>query len=170
VKSRIDTAIEVDYYKHGGILPYVLRELISKAGRRPKPRRKGASRRTVFFRAPTCGFLRLRAELRPAARHGAAQGRLRPLHPPHLHGFQQERLAMRRPTRTAPISAPSSTRAATKRAPSPAHLKRLGIPVDRVYASPFCRTVETAMLAFGKAEKTNEARGGPLKSDDPKAL
>jgi aconitate hydratase len=32
VKSRIDTAIEVDYYKHGGILPYVLRELISTAG------------------------------------------------------------------------------------------------------------------------------------------
>jgi aconitate hydratase len=32
VKSRIDTAIEVDYYKHGGILPYVLRELLSKAG------------------------------------------------------------------------------------------------------------------------------------------
>lgn len=26
---RIDTAIEVDYYKHGGILPYVLRELMS---------------------------------------------------------------------------------------------------------------------------------------------
>jgi len=32
VKSRIDTAIEVDYYKHSGILPYVLRELIGKAG------------------------------------------------------------------------------------------------------------------------------------------
>ncbi|MCC6209509.1 MAG: aconitate hydratase AcnA [Burkholderiales bacterium] len=32
VKSRIDTAIEVDYYKHGGILPYVLRELIAKGG------------------------------------------------------------------------------------------------------------------------------------------
>jgi len=32
VKSRIETAIEVDYYRHGGILPYVLRELISKAG------------------------------------------------------------------------------------------------------------------------------------------
>ena len=28
VKSRIDTAIEVDYYKHGGILPYVLRGLM----------------------------------------------------------------------------------------------------------------------------------------------
>nr|WP_305367277.1 MULTISPECIES: aconitate hydratase [Nitrosospira] len=26
--SRIDTAIEVDYYRHGGILPYVLRELM----------------------------------------------------------------------------------------------------------------------------------------------
>jgi aconitate hydratase len=25
---RIDTAIEVDYYLHGGILPYVLRELM----------------------------------------------------------------------------------------------------------------------------------------------
>jgi aconitate hydratase len=26
---RIDTAIEVDYFKHGGILPYVLRELMA---------------------------------------------------------------------------------------------------------------------------------------------
>jgi aconitate hydratase len=31
VLLRIDTPIEVDYYLHGGILPYVLRELISKA-------------------------------------------------------------------------------------------------------------------------------------------
>lgn len=30
VSSRIDTPIEVDYYKHGGILPYVLREILSK--------------------------------------------------------------------------------------------------------------------------------------------
>jgi aconitate hydratase len=29
VLSRIDTPIEVDYYRHGGILPYVLRELIA---------------------------------------------------------------------------------------------------------------------------------------------
>jgi aconitate hydratase len=28
---RIDTPIEVDYYRAGGILPYVLRELVSKA-------------------------------------------------------------------------------------------------------------------------------------------
>ncbi|HET9041669.1 MAG TPA: aconitate hydratase AcnA, partial [Burkholderiales bacterium] len=31
VKSRIDTPIEVDYYRHGGIMPYVLRELLAKA-------------------------------------------------------------------------------------------------------------------------------------------
>jgi len=31
VRSRIDTPIEVDYYRHGGILPYVLRGLISGA-------------------------------------------------------------------------------------------------------------------------------------------
>ena len=48
------------------------------------------------------------------------------------------------------------------------HIKRLGIPIDRVYASPLCRTLETAMLAFGKAEKTTETRGGPVKSEDPK--
>ncbi len=29
VLCRIDTAIEVEYYKHGGILPYVLRELLN---------------------------------------------------------------------------------------------------------------------------------------------
>jgi aconitate hydratase len=28
---RIDTPIEVDYYAHGGILPYVLRELVAAA-------------------------------------------------------------------------------------------------------------------------------------------
>jgi aconitate hydratase len=31
VKCRIDTPIEIDYYQHGGILPYVLRQLIAKA-------------------------------------------------------------------------------------------------------------------------------------------
>ena len=28
VRCRIDTAIEVDYVRHGGILPYVLRQLL----------------------------------------------------------------------------------------------------------------------------------------------
>ncbi|HEX5397798.1 MAG TPA: aconitate hydratase AcnA, partial [Verrucomicrobiae bacterium] len=30
VKCRIDTPIEIDYYQHGGILPYVLRQLVGK--------------------------------------------------------------------------------------------------------------------------------------------
>src|SRR5438046_9731424 len=30
VKVRIDTPIEVDYYRHGGILPFVLRQLLSR--------------------------------------------------------------------------------------------------------------------------------------------
>src|SRR5687768_2540188 len=49
-----------------------------------------------------------------------------------------------------------------------AHVKRLRIPIGEVLASPFCRTLETARLAFGKAQATNEARGGPVRSDDPK--
>jgi aconitate hydratase len=31
VRCRIDTPIEIDYYQHGGILPYVLRLLVAKA-------------------------------------------------------------------------------------------------------------------------------------------
>jgi aconitate hydratase len=31
VICRIDTPIEVEYYVHGGIMPYVLRQLISKS-------------------------------------------------------------------------------------------------------------------------------------------
>ena len=31
VTCRIDTPIEIDYYQHGGILPYVLRQLLAKA-------------------------------------------------------------------------------------------------------------------------------------------
>jgi len=31
VTLRIDTPIEIEYYLHGGILPYVLRQLIAEA-------------------------------------------------------------------------------------------------------------------------------------------
>ncbi len=31
VRCRIDTPIEIDYYQHGGILPFVLRQLLAKA-------------------------------------------------------------------------------------------------------------------------------------------
>jgi hypothetical protein len=48
-----------------------------------------------------------------------------------------------------------------------AHLKRLRIPIGEALASPYCRTMETARLAFGSARSTNEVRGGPVRSDDP---
>ena len=48
-----------------------------------------------------------------------------------------------------------------------AAIKAFGIPIGRVRASPYCRTVETAELAFGRAEKTAEVRGGPAEANDP---
>lgn len=45
--------------------------------------------------------------------------------------------------------------------------RELKIPIERVLASPRCRTMETAMLAFGRAEKVNEVRGGPATPDNP---
>ena len=45
------------------------------------------------------------------------------------------------------------------------HVKRLKIPIGEVLASPFCRTMETARLAFGKAKPTNDVRGGPASND-----
>jgi phosphohistidine phosphatase SixA len=54
-------------------------------------------------------------------------------------------------------------------------IRTLGIPIGRVMASPFCRTVETAELAFGRAERMNEARyatgtAGPERYADLRAL
>jgi broad specificity phosphatase PhoE len=36
-----------------------------------------------------------------------------------------------------------------------AQIKRLRIPIATVYASPFCRTMETARLAFGAAKRAD---------------
>jgi len=44
------------------------------------------------------------------------------------------------------------------------HVKRLKIPIGEVLASPFCRTMETARLAFGKAAASNDVRGGPVEA------
>ena len=47
-------------------------------------------------------------------------------------------------------------------------IRALGIPIGAVLASPLCRTVETAMLAFGTAQKAPAAReGGPLPPGSP---
>ena len=48
-----------------------------------------------------------------------------------------------------------------------AQAKRLGIPVGEVLASPLCRTMETARLAFGNATPMTEVRGGPARPEDP---
>jgi hypothetical protein len=44
------------------------------------------------------------------------------------------------------------------------HVKRLKIPIGEVLASPFCRTMETARLAFGQAIATQDVRGGPVEA------
>lgn len=44
--------------------------------------------------------------------------------------------------------------------------KRLGIPVGRVLASPYCRTREVAQLAFGRYERALDVRGGPGSASD----
>ena len=46
-------------------------------------------------------------------------------------------------------------------------LRDLKIPVGKVLASPRCRTMETAMLAFGGAEGASAVRGGPAQAENP---
>lgn len=46
-----------------------------------------------------------------------------------------------------------------------AAFRELKIPVGKVLASPRCRTMETALLAFGPPEKSSEARAGPAAMD-----
>jgi phosphohistidine phosphatase SixA len=45
-------------------------------------------------------------------------------------------------------------------------MRRLRIPVTTVWASPFCRTRETAELIFGRASADARVRGGPARTDD----
>jgi len=46
-------------------------------------------------------------------------------------------------------------------------IRALAIPVGRVIASPYCRTLETGMLIFGRAERNNDVRGGPGTAHSP---
>ena len=43
-----------------------------------------------------------------------------------------------------------------------AEIERLKLPIGEVRASPYCRTIETATLIFGRADRAPEARGGPM--------
>jgi broad specificity phosphatase PhoE len=46
-------------------------------------------------------------------------------------------------------------------------LRDLDIPIGSVLASPYCRTMETAKLLFGRATATPAVRGGPAQPDSP---
>ncbi len=46
-----------------------------------------------------------------------------------------------------------------------AAVRRLDIPIGKVLSSPFCRTSETATLAFGRTEKSRDLIGGPVSND-----
>jgi len=48
-----------------------------------------------------------------------------------------------------------------------AALETLAIPVGRVLASPYCRTMETGRLVFGAAAPSPAVRGGPARPDNP---
>ena len=48
-----------------------------------------------------------------------------------------------------------------------ATLHDLAIPIGDVLASPYCRTMETAQLMFGRAEATPAVRGGPAQPESP---
>lgn len=48
-----------------------------------------------------------------------------------------------------------------------AAIRNLDLKIDKVVASPLCRTMETARLAFGKAEPVAEMRGAAVPVADP---
>ncbi len=49
-------------------------------------------------------------------------------------------------------------------------IKRAAIPVGEVLASPYCRTMETAQLIFGRATPATSVRGGPAAADGDRYL
>lgn len=48
-----------------------------------------------------------------------------------------------------------------------AALRELKIPIGTVLASPYCRTLETGRLVFGRATPSTGMRGGPAQPDSP---
>jgi Histidine phosphatase superfamily (branch 1) len=48
-----------------------------------------------------------------------------------------------------------------------AAIARLKIPIGEVLASPYCRTLETARLIFGRATASMDVRGGPVSDAGP---
>ncbi|HVE48597.1 MAG TPA: histidine phosphatase family protein [Casimicrobiaceae bacterium] len=51
-----------------------------------------------------------------------------------------------------------------------AAIKRARIPIGEVLASPYCRTMETGRLIFGRATSAMAARGGPSSAEGDRYL
>lgn len=49
-------------------------------------------------------------------------------------------------------------------------IKHAAIPIGEVLASPYCRTMETARLIFGRAMPATSVRGGPATTDGDRYL
>src|SRR5690606_1595790 len=77
--SRLDTAVEVEYYRNGGILHTVLRKRLEESKYTRRPRRKRQENASGWNR-PRSGRLRPRAVAffvsRCRSRYCAAQGRI----------------------------------------------------------------------------------------------
>lgn len=48
-----------------------------------------------------------------------------------------------------------------------AAVREIKIPIAIVYASPYCRTIETGKLVFGNVTPTMDVVGGPARPDNP---
>ena len=119
-------------------------------GRRLRPAGRG--------RAAVVARPRARARGR-GARARAARRRLHALLPAHRDGLLAERPRDDDLRRMRARSETSPRRAARRRARSGEAIRALELPVGEVIASPFCRTMETGRLMFGRAEPSTVVRG-----------
>ncbi len=91
LRVRIDTPIEVDYYRHGGILPFVLRQLIAMTVAPGRRRPAAICPDDRFLCRPGDSWIGARSARRPSARLDDAPGR--PL-PPRVPGGAPARLVL----------------------------------------------------------------------------
>jgi len=66
VRIRIDTPKERDYYRHGGILPFVLRQLAGSGGK-PKSKAKAKGKPKAKVKAKAKPKAKAKAKAKPAA-------------------------------------------------------------------------------------------------------
>jgi aconitate hydratase len=94
VRVRIDTPKERDYYRHGGILQYVLRQLASTGKKKPKTRHKAKTKTKAKTKAKAKTKSKAKARSKLRAKAGARSAARRVARP-----------ASRGPRRSRPASA-----------------------------------------------------------------